>query len=141
MATDLELDRLAAALAILRPTWHPAATRSWLATEPARTLRARPLPDLAVVMVACALDDANRTPAAVLRPGPWWSVVERVNDRRGSYVPGPDGAPCTRPGHEHERADACRSCAGERLAGTDPGRPARPIPAPAGWRPTREDPA
>ena len=60
MATDLELDRLAAALAILRPTWHPAATRSWLGTEPARTLRARPLADLAVVMVACALDERGR---------------------------------------------------------------------------------
>ena len=117
MASDVELDRLAAAIAMLRPTWPPASTASWLRTERAATLRARPIADLAVVLVACALDPANSTPAAVLRPGPWWAVVERVNDRTArGYLPGPGDHPCRRPGHEHEPADACRACHGERKA-------------------------
>lgn len=139
MATDLELERLAGVLHILQPRWHAAETRSWLRSEPARILRARPIRDLALVMVACALDDRdNRTPAAVLRPGPWWDVVQRVNDRAEGYLPGPDGNPCPRPGHEHERAGVCRLCRAEDLAG-DEHEPARRTleaahPAPDGWR-------
>lgn len=138
MATDLELDRLAGVLHIMQPRWHAAETRSWLRSEPARVLRARPIRDLAVVMLACALDERdNRTPAAVLRPGPWWDVVQRVNDRAEGYLPGPDGQPCGRPGHEHERAGVCRLCRAEDLAGgIDPGPrvPVVPNPAPPGWR-------
>lgn len=137
MATDLELERLAGVLHILQPRWHAAETRSWLRSEPARILRARPIRDLALVMVACALDDRdNRTPAAVLRPGPWWDVVQRVNDRAEGYLPGPDGNPCPRPGHEHERAAVCRLCRAEQLAGDEhePARRPTTSPAPDGWR-------
>ena len=139
MATDLELERLAGVLHILQPRWHAAETRSWLRSEPARILRARPLRDLALVMVACALDERdNRTPAAVLRPGPWWDVVERINDRVEGYLPGPDGNPCARPGHEHERAGVCRLCRAEVIAGHEQDPPRRRVeagrPAPEGWR-------
>ena len=136
MATKLELERIAAAVSILHPTWHAAATRSWLATDAARPLTLRPARDVALALIACALDSDARTPAAVLRPGPWWSVVERVSDQTVGYTPGPGGAPCRRAGHEHERAGSCRACAAERLVGDDPDiDTSRPVPAPDGWRP------
>ena len=118
MASDVELERIAHAVAMLRPDLHPTSTLTWLRSEAGRMTARRPYADLAVAAVACYLDPNTKTPARLAQNGPWWATALRVNDQRGEgYLPGADGRPCPQPGHEHERADACRACAAERLAG------------------------
>lgn len=117
MATDAELQRIAHAVAMLRPDLHPTATLAWLRSDAGAMTARRPYADLAVAFVACALDPLTRTPARIAQNGPWWQVALRVNDQRGDgYRPGSEGAPCPQPGHDRERADACRLCRAERIA-------------------------
>lgn len=69
--TKLELHRLAGAIATLRPDWPPASLQTFLE----RHFTHRPLRDIAVALVACALDPDTSTPARVLEPGPWWQMA------------------------------------------------------------------
>jgi hypothetical protein len=67
---------LAAFLAVLRPTWDPTATANQLLAH-----KDIPLPILAAAATRCALDETNRTPAALK----WMSFTtgksgERVED-------------------------------------------------------------
>lgn len=132
MATDVELDRIAAAVGILRPDWHPKSIGTWLrSTEAGRAVALRPYPDLAVAFVACALDPRSGKPARVAEAGPWWHAVARTSERETGWLPGPgDERPCRRPGHEHEIARACRACRAEQLAGDEHDVPAPIVPAP-----------
>lgn len=133
MASDVELERIAAAVSILRPDWHPRSIATWLkSTDPGRAVAARPFADLAIAFVACAVDPRSSKPARVAEAGPWWQTVARATERDTGWLPGPgDEQPCRRPGHEHEPARACRACRAEHLAGDEPVVPGRDVPAPA----------
>lgn len=69
MTSDLNRQRIAAAVSMLRPDW-PAGSILTVMTHP--SLDHRPLPDLAVALVRAALDPDTRTPARITQPGPWW---------------------------------------------------------------------
>lgn len=129
MATDLELDRVAGAVNALRPDWPVASLRTYLRSRHA----GRAYADVAVALVAVAVDPASTTPARVEQPGPWWQATRAVGP--GTYRPGPDGAPCSRDGHEHEPAATCRACRAEYLAGDEQLAAAtRRMHVPDGWR-------
>lgn len=128
MATDLELDRVAAAVNALRPDWPVASLRTYLRSRHA----SRAYADLAAALVAVAVDPASTTPARVEQPGPWWQATRAVGPT--TYRPGPDGAPCPRDGHEHEPAATCRACRAELLAGHPLAAAVRGTRAPDDWR-------
>ncbi len=128
MATDLELDRVAAAVNALRPDWPVASLRTYLRSRHA----GRAYADLAAALVAVAVDPASTTPARVEQPGPWWQATRAVGPT--TYRPGPDGAPCPRDGHEHEPAATCRACRAELLAGHPLAAAVRGTRAPDDWR-------
>jgi hypothetical protein len=144
MATDVELSRLADMTHALRPDWPARSVRTLLE----RRMRDRAYADLAVALAVIACDPTSETAARVEQPGPWWTATRANRPHDATFTPGPGDDPaCQQPGHEHERAAACRACAGERLAGDQPDRElddrtrrglARP--APSAWRTTtRED--
>ena len=127
--TDVEASRIADAIAALRPDWPARSLRHFVAGK----LRGYAFADALVALAVVAADPTSETPARVLEPGPWWTAT-RANRTDTTYRPGPDGNPCTVPGHEHERSDRCRLCRAEDLAGTETTAPARTVPAPADWR-------
>lgn len=128
--TDTECSRIADAIAAARPDWPARSLRQFVAAR----LRDRTFADVLVALAVVAADPASETPARVLEPGPWWTATRANRPTDATYRPGPDGTPCRVAGHEHERATGCRLCRAEQLAGTDPTDPARPVPAPPGWR-------
>lgn len=69
--TPLELHRLAGAIATLRPDWPAASLQTFIA----RHFEHRPLRDIALALVAVALDPATTTPARALNAGPWWQTA------------------------------------------------------------------
>lgn len=127
--TDVEASRIADAIAALRPDWPARSLRHFVAAK----LRGHAFADALVALAVVAADPTSETPARVLEPGPWWTAT-RANRTDTTYRPGPDGNPCTVPGHEHEPAARCRACRAEQLAGDDHDQAARTVPAPADWR-------
>lgn len=119
--TDLEASRIADAVAALRPDWPARSVRTLVAGR----LRDRAYADVAVALTVVACDPASTTPARVLEVGPWWTATTANRPGAATYRPGPEGDPCPRPGHEHERASSCRACRAEALAvDLDPPDPA-----------------
>ena len=127
--SDTEVSRLADSIHAGRPDWNPRSLRAFIAAK----MRGYAFADAFVALAVVAADPTSETPARVLEPGPWWTAT-RANRTDTTYRPGPDGNPCTVPGHEHERSDRCRLCRAEDLAGTETTAPARTVPAPADWR-------
>lgn len=117
MLTDEELTRLAKAAHTLRPDWPIASVRTHLADCHVH----RDYADVAVALVAVAIDPDTRTPARLDRQGPWWGAARASAGWRGDTEvaagPGEGVARCTKPGHEYEPAHACRWCRSEALAG------------------------
>lgn len=120
MATQVELERIAGAVAKLRPEWSARAVRTYLEAKHAD----RAYADLAVALVVVACDPTSQTPARLDTHGPWW-LATRVNVGQTTPDVGPGrGIPaCTRPGHEHEAAHACRCCRAEAIAVDDEPEP------------------
>lgn len=141
--TDVEASRIADAIAAARPDWPARSLRAFVAGN----LRDRAFADVLVALAVVAADPASETPARVLEPGPWWTATKANRPSDSTWTPGPGSEPaCTRPGHEHEIARACRACRAEALAGEQPDQPARPVPAPvdqlrAALRRTPEEPS
>ncbi len=116
MATDHELQVVAAVVAAVRDDWPARSVLALLRREP--TLRDRPYRHLAVAAVVVALDPATKTPKRLVEFGPWWQAAA-VSTAEATGTPGPGKEPpCERVGHEHELARHCRACAAERLADT-----------------------
>ncbi|HTY35380.1 hypothetical protein [Mycobacterium sp.] len=114
MLTDNELTRLADMAAALRPDWHARSVRAYLAKS-AHARRA--YADVALALCAVAVDPKADTPARLDQHGPWWALHRALT---GSDVPdvGPGRGVqrCTKVGHEHEPATACRWCRSEAIA-------------------------
>ena len=66
-----EIERIAAAVNVLRPDWPTPSLRTFIAKK----LGMRPRRDVAVALAWVACDSATTTPARVLENGPWWKAV------------------------------------------------------------------
>lgn len=130
MATDHELQVVAAVVAAVRDDWPARSVLAMLRRE--STLRDRPFRHLAVAAVVVALDPATKTPKRLTEFGPWWQAAA-VSTAEATSTPGPGKEPpCERVGHEHELARNCRACAAERHADTAADTtPMQPAPPPA----------
>lgn len=118
MPTEPEMRRLAGAINKLRPEWRAQSIYTYLAAKHSD----RAYQDLATALTILATDPTTQTPARLEEHGYWW-LATRFNAGRGETPdvgPGRGVARCTRPGHEHEAAHACRACRAERLAGDTP---------------------
>jgi hypothetical protein len=106
MANQVELERLAGAVAKLRPEWTAKSVRTYLETHHAD----RAFADLAVALVAIAVDPKSKTPARISEHGPWWTAA---------YVASTDGTPAPRhpmcERHPDEPAGRCGRCAAEAV--------------------------
>jgi hypothetical protein len=71
MATDNEVQRLAAMANALKPEW-PIKS---LITLISRDHAARPYRDLAVALAWVATDARTKTPARLAEAGPWWTAT------------------------------------------------------------------
>ena len=115
--TPGEIDRIAAAINMLRPDWPAASLRTLLARQ---ELVHRPRRDVAVALAWVACESATLTPARVLEAGPWWRAA--VADEARTPTPPRRDESCLTCG---KRLDAC--ICGERR--TRPTRSAPPTPA------------
>lgn len=111
MPSQIELERLAAAINQLRPDWPRTSLLTYLTEHSARGYA-----DLAIAAVAVATDPNSRTPRRMDEAGPWWQLVNQTVT--GVVGPGSEPA-CDQPGHEHELARACRACRAEAIAKPD----------------------
>ncbi len=111
--TDVEVSRLADAVAALRPDWPARSVRQLVAAR----LRDRAFADAAVALAVVACDPASETPARVLEPGPWWQAT-RAN-RPGSATPTPARPHC--PIHPEHPAGSqlCPRCVAESAPAPD----------------------
>lgn len=111
MATQTEIERLAAAMHQLRPTWRVDSLVTFLTKHHSE----RAFSDLAVAAVIVTLDPKTQTPQLLNQHGPWWSAAY-VGSGQGTEPVGPGNEPrCEKPGHEHELARHCRCCRAESL--------------------------
>lgn len=104
MISDVQLERIAGAVSVLRPDWPAGSVKRFVLGHV--HLMARPAQDLAVALVAVAMDPATLTPARVLEPG-WWTRVLRP--AAGDVVPVVRAPECPR--HPGSSAGACDVCA------------------------------
>lgn len=131
MANPTELERLAGMVAKLRPDWTARSVRTYLEAKHAD----RAYTDLAVALAVIATDPTSHTPARLEQQGPWWSATRAlISGGTPEVGPGRGVRPCQFAGHEHEPADRCRLCRGERLAGDQPEPATPPVPAPSDLR-------
>lgn len=99
-----EIERLAGAIASLRPDWPAASLRTFIANHHAdRTYRD------AAVAYAWIATTTTETPRLVLEAGPWW----RATREPGHYFP-PKGETACRL-HPGEWRDRCRICAVDKI--------------------------
>lgn len=67
-----EIDRIAAAVNVLRPDWPVNSLRTLLGRA---ELTHRPRRDVAVALIWVACDSDTKTPARVIENGPWWRAA------------------------------------------------------------------
>jgi len=67
-----EIDRIAAAVNVLRPDWPTSSLRTLLGRV---ELKHRPRRDIAVALTWVACDSDTKTPARVIENGPWWRAA------------------------------------------------------------------
>ena len=115
MATDHELQIVAAAVAAIREDWPARSVLAHLRRDP--RLRDRPYRHLAFAAVAVALDPATKTPARLAEYGPWWKAASVATE---DGTPDPPHPMC--PDHPQHRSARCPECASVAS------------PPPAGWR-------
>ena len=118
-----EADRIAHAVAVLRPDWPVLSIRTLITTTP--TLMARPRRDVMVAFSAIACDSETKTPKRVTETGPWWhAAAAAAGDNHQAptraYPPKLEDA-CELHGGW---ATNCPGCAAEQLA--QDGRATRP---------------
>lgn len=99
---DHDLDRVAAAMNLLRPDWPAKSIRTLLA----KRLADRPLRDVVVALAWVACEPASSTPARVLEAGPWWRAAAVDGGQVHVRDVAPVGSRCTTCGLV---AEECRS--------------------------------
>jgi hypothetical protein len=72
--TPVEAARIAAAAAILRPSWHSQSVKAAI-TDPHHLTVERPAQDVAAAIAWLALDPDTNTPGRIHAAGPWWPVL------------------------------------------------------------------
>lgn len=99
-----EIDRLAHAIAVLRPDWPVGSLRAFMTSN----LATRPYLDAAVVMSWVACDPKTRTPKRVLESGPWWEALRPtdVKPERPKLSDAETCAGCFRSREGHDKAEA-----------------------------------
>ena len=112
MLSKIEIERLADALHALRPDW---PTKS-LVTFTSNVLGDQRYADVAVALVAIAVDPATQTPKRIMADGPWWRAAQAAFGRTPTSIPTGDAERCTEDGHEHELAANCRLCRAAAIA-------------------------
>lgn len=118
MPEQVETERLAGAISMLRPDWPAGSVKRFILGR--QELAARPMRDLTLALVAVALDPASTSPARVLEAGPWWQLLRGTTQATTPDVGPGRGVPrCQAAGHEHEPAHACRACRAEQIAQPD----------------------
>lgn len=88
---ETEIERIAAAINLLRPDWPAKSLRTLLGRS---ELCQRPRRDVAVALVWVACDSETKSPARVIEAGPWWRAAaggESLDDR-APRPPKPDQA-------------------------------------------------
>jgi hypothetical protein len=133
LSTTVEIARLAAAVNLLRPEWPQKSLQTLLERDHAD----RPFQDLAVALVAVAVDPASHTPRRLSEPGPWWQLARL----EPTPTPPPIGAvldeeePTSAPDVVKSYASAIRADLVERSRGRRssgaPEQQASPVPAPS----------
>ncbi len=106
MATDAELQRIAGAVTKLRPDWSAKSVLTVLRNHHAD----RAYADLAVALVAVAVDPKSKTPARIGEHGPWWVAAYVAST---DATPGPAAPDCPR--HDGEPSGRCGRCAAEAV--------------------------
>ena len=99
-----EAERLAGAIAALRPDW-PARS---LLTFITRSLVDRAYRDATIAFVWVATDPTTDSPGRVLEHGPWWRAAQGVF---GARDPEPDAIPDRNTCPFHRIPKPCRACA------------------------------
>lgn len=116
MPNSNEIQRIAAAMAAIRPDWRQSSLVTFLTKNHAQ----RAYADLAIAAIVVALDPVTKTPELLNQHGPWWSAAY-VASGQGTEPVGAGREPsCDQPGHEHELARACRACRSEAIAALPP---------------------
>ena len=100
MATENEIQRLAAMANQLRPEWPIKSLITLLARDHA----ARPYRDLAVALAWIATDARTKTPARLAEAGPWWTATSMTE----GTGPGQSRMQCAVHGEHH--AGHCPEC-------------------------------
>ena len=111
MATDHELQVVAAAVAALRDDWPARSVLAHLRREPG--LRDRPYRHLVVAAVAVAVDPASKSPGRLTQSGPWWRAAALSTE---DATPDPPHPKC---GHGNP-AGRCKACEQEATDGPPP---------------------
>jgi hypothetical protein len=113
MASHTEIQRVAAAMHVLRPSWRTDSLVTYLSKHHAD----RPYADLAIAAVVVCLDERTNTPVLLSQQGPWWQAAY-VGGQKPTPSIGPGSEPrCERDGHECYAARNCAACRSELLAG------------------------
>ncbi len=120
MPTADEIQRIAAAMNALRPSW---PVRS-LVTFIERHHASRAFADLAIAAVAVTLDPKTETPNLLNQHGSWWVAAQTANGGRSDAL---HYARCQVDGHGSYPAHACGACKADRLAVDTATTPAAPL--------------
>lgn len=118
---DYEIEKIAAAINILRPDW---PTRSLITLLKRPQLAGRPRRDVLVALAWVASEPNTANPGRVLEAGPWWKAAAAGEPQTSSRYPAKAGSPDECRLHPGEWAVSCRACAADRLTGeqSTPGR-------------------
>jgi hypothetical protein len=108
MATDHELQTVAAAVAAVRPEWPARSVLALLRRD--QTLRDRPYRHLLVAAVGVAADPATTTPGRLREHGSWWVAAYVATT---DATPAPASPDCPR--HDGEPSGRCGRCADEAV--------------------------
>ena len=100
MATDNEIQRLAAMTNALRPEWPVKSLVTFINRDHA----ARPYRDLAVALAWIATDARTKTPARLSEAGPWWTATSMTEGQ------GPTQSRMRCVTHPEQKAGACAEC-------------------------------
>lgn len=112
MMTEIQAEKIAAAVQSLRPTWDAHGIK--IALGKART-EGEPW-QVAIAAIAAAADSSNRTPAVIAMPGNHWRPARLDTTPE---VGAGRRARCTVYGHEAYPAHACAGCRADALINTN----------------------
>lgn len=108
MATQDEIQRVAAAMHAVRPDWNPRSIATYLE----RNHASRAYRDLLIAGVCVAADTRTQTPKLLEQHGAWWVAAQAASGERAEPLRFPR---CPEPGHTSYPAHNCGACRAEQL--------------------------